>query len=312
MIYLIFSFAAALVGACLTAVLASPAIHPAFAPLFFLLYFVGMLLLLFVVGILAAPFLSKKRVPKKPNRFARFMLVEAYTIGLAFMRIHCHVTGREHLPPRGTSFLLVCNHLSNFDHMLMIVCLRHYPISFISKPENFRIPIIGRYLWNSGFLAIDRTSARNAVTTVNETARRIAECGMCYGVFPEGTRSRSGKLLPFHSGVFHAAARAKSPVLVLHIQGTERVFRNMPWRRTKVELEILDCIDSDFVATHTDAQISERAYDKMVACVHRLGGEVAERRPANADRPPLGSDPAGGGVPPTPAEHLPHESEKQS
>ena len=276
--YLLFSLIAAVAGAVLTAVFTYPAVHPAFSLLFFLAYFAGLLLLLFVVGILAAPLLSKKRVPRKPNRFARFMLVQAYTVGLAFMRIRCRVTGRELLPPHGTSFLLVCNHLSNFDHMLMIVKLRRYPISFISKPENFRIPIIGRYLWNSGFLAIDRSSARNAVTTVNETARRIAECGMCYGVFPEGTRSRTGKLLPFHSGVFHAACRAKSPVLVLHIQGTERVFRNMPWRATHVEMEILDCMDSEFVASHTDAQISDRAYDKMVACVRRLGGEVAERR----------------------------------
>ena len=276
--YLLFSLIVALAGAVVTAVLAYPALHPALSLLFFLAYFVGMLLLLFVVGILAAPFLPKKRVPKKPNRFARFMLVQAYSVGLAFMRIRCRVTGRELLPPRGTSFLLVCNHLSNFDHMLMIVKLRHYPISFISKPENFRIPIIGRYLWNSGFLAIDRSSARNAVTTVNETARRIAECGMCYGVFPEGTRSRTGKLLPFHSGVFHAACRAKSPVLVLHIRGTDRVFRNMPWRSTRVEMEILDRMDSDFVSSHTDAQISDRAYDKMVACVRRHGGEVAERR----------------------------------
>lgn len=325
--YLIFSLVTALVGAVLTALFAPP--HPAFAPLFFLLYFAAMLALLFVFGILAAPFLSKKRIPKKPNRFARFMLVEAYTIGLAFMRIRCRVTGRELLPPRGTSFLLVCNHLSNFDHMLMIVKLRHYPISFISKPENFRIPIIGRYLWNSGFLAIDRSSARNAVTTVNETARRIAECGMCYGVFPEGTRSRTGKLLPFHSGVFHSAARAKAPVLVLHIQGTDRVFHNMPWRPTRVEMEILDCIDSGFVSTHTDVQISERAYERMVACVHLHGGEVAERKPAKtvtaesstpgsiSSAAPLsapeesGTTPAVGGQT-VGAEHLPHESEKKS
>lgn len=275
--YLLFSLIAAVAGAVLTAIFVP--VHPGFAPLFFLLYFLGLLLCLFLTAILAAPLLSKKRIPKKPNRFARFMLIEAYTIGLAFMRIRCRVTGREWLPPRGQTFLLVCNHLSNFDHMLMIVKLHRYPISFISKPENFRIPIIGRYLWNSGFLSIDRSSARNAVTTVNETARRIAECGMCYGVFPEGTRSRTGKLLPFHSGVFHAAARAKAPVLVLHIRGTDRVFRNMPWRSTRVEMEILDCMDGAYVASHTDAEISDRAYADMVECVRRYGGEIAERRP---------------------------------
>lgn len=286
--YALVSLFLALVAAGLSAALL-PA-SPWFAPLYFLAYFLGLILLLFLVAILASPLLSKKRVPRKPNAFAHFVLVQAYTIALFVMRIRCRVTGTEHLPPKGTHFLIVCNHLSNFDHMLILVKLRKYPIAFISKPENFRISIVGRYLWNSGFLAIDRQSARNAVTTINETARRIEEGGMCYGVFPEGTRSRTGKLLPFHAGVFHTAARAKSPVLVLHVHGTNRVFSQMPWHATKVNLDILGTIPSDYVVTHTDAQVCDLARSLMVTCAEQYGDEVAVQK--KHPEPPTPAAPA--------------------
>ena len=272
--FFFFALFLSLAGAVATVVLTE--ISPWFAILLFLGYFAAMLLLLFLIAICGAPFLSKKKIPKKPNRFARFILVEVYAIALRVMRIHCRISGKEHLPPKGTRFLIVCNHLSNFDHMLMIVKLHRYPISFISKPENFSIPIVGRYLWNSGFLSIDRRSARNAVATINETARRIKENGMCYGVFPEGTRSRTGKLLAFHSGVFHSAARAGAPVLVAHIHGTDRVFRRYPWRATRVDMKILGLIDSDYVTHHTDSQVSELARGMMIACVKEYGGEYVD------------------------------------
>lgn len=232
--------------------------------LLFPAYFIGLYAAFFLFAILISPFFGKKKEPKRPNRFCRFLLVEAYTVALFFMQVHAKVEGMEKLPPKGTTFLVVCNHLSNYDHMLMLTKLRRFPIAFISKPENFRIPIVGRYLWNSGFLSIDRRSARNALTTVQKTADRIAHGGMCYGVFPEGTRSRTGKLLPFHSGVFLSATKAKAPILVIHVTGTDRITRRAPWRPTKVKMDILAYLDAAYVGSHTDAEISQDTYNMML------------------------------------------------
>jgi 1-acyl-sn-glycerol-3-phosphate acyltransferase len=259
---LLYLFPLLALGGAVATVLLTP-LHPAWGVALFVGYFVALYALFFLTAIVISPFFSKKKVPKKPNRICRFMLVEAYTAALFFMQVHAKVRGMEQLPPRGKTFLVVCNHLSNYDHMLMIVKLRRYPIAFISKPENFRIPVVGRYLWNSGFLSIDRRSARNAISTVNETARRISEGGMCYGVFPEGTRSRTGKLLPFHSGVFLSATKAKAPILVIHMTGTDRVARRAPWRPTRVKMDILSYLDADFTASHTDAEISTHTYELM-------------------------------------------------
>ncbi len=258
-IYLICS----LVGSVLTVWLTP--IHHGFGILLFAGYFVAQVMLFFIVGIVATPFLSKTKELRRPNRFARFMLIEAYYIAMRFMHIRVHVTGKEKLPKRGTTFLVVCNHLSNYDHMIMLIKLRRFPIAFISKPENFNLPFVGRYLYQSGFISIDRKNARNALGTVNETARRISRCGMCYGVFPEGTRSRNGQLLPFHSGVFMSATKAKAPVLIIHMDGTNHVPHHMTLKRTHVKMEILDFLPSEYVSTHSDKEICEHAYNLMLS-----------------------------------------------
>jgi 1-acyl-sn-glycerol-3-phosphate acyltransferase len=192
------------------------------------------------------------------------MLVEAYALWLFFMQVHCKVEGLEKLPPKGTTFLVVCNHLSNYDHMLMLVKLRRYPISFISKPENFEIPLVGRYLWHSGFLSIDRGSARNAIRTIGETAKRLEDGHMCYGVFPEGTRSRKGILLPFHSGVFLSAVKAKAPILVIHVENTQKINHRGPFLPTRVKMDVMAYLDSDYTRTHTDREMSEEIRAMML------------------------------------------------
>ena len=252
----------AVAGGLLTPYLAS--ISYWWSPLLILGYLLGLYILFFLCGILLAPFFSKKKLPKKPNPIARFILVEAYTLLLALMQVRCKVVGKEKLPKKGTTFLVVCNHLSNYDHMLMLVKLRRFPIAFISKPENFQIPIIGRYLWNSGFLSIDRGNARNAIRTIGETAKRLQDGHMCYGVFPEGTRSRKGTLLPFHSGVFLSAVKAKAPILVIHVENTQQINHRGPFLPTKVNFDIMAYLDSDYTRSHTDREMSDEIYAMML------------------------------------------------
>ncbi len=262
-------------------------LHHAFGILLFFGYYLALVVSFFVFAIIISPLFSKKKEIKRPNPFARFMLLEAYTFINFFAQVHVKVTGREKLPKRGTTFLVVSNHLSNFDHMIMLTKLRRFPIVFISKPENFNIFVVGRYLKHSGFLSIDRRSARNAITTINETAHRISECGMCYGVFPEGTRSRTGKLLPFHSGVFLSAKKADAPILVIHMDKTDRITRRAPWRPTRVRMDILEYLPAEYTMSHTDKEISEHAYELMLTT-----GQEPYRRPERAatEAPADGAD----------------------
>lgn len=94
--------------------------------------------------------------------------------------------------PKNERFLLVCNHRSKFDPILTWYVLRDYNLAFISKPENFR---------RCCFMAIDRENPRNALKTIHQAAELIKQNEVSVAVYPEGTRSKTCELLPFHNGI---------------------------------------------------------------------------------------------------------------
>jgi len=67
------------------------------------------------------------------------------------------------------------------------------------------------------------------------------------GIYPEGTRSKSGELLEFKEGAFLLAKRAGAPIVVMATHGTNQITRRMLLRRTRVDLNVLDVIDRDTV-----------------------------------------------------------------
>ncbi len=160
------------------------------------------------------------------------------------------------LLPKDRAFLIVGNHLSNLDPLVALAALRGFETAFVSKPENFKIPVVGTVMHNAAFLSIDRENPRNAVTTIKQAAQHITERRLCMGIYPEGTRNKSGEdLLPFHNGSFKIATTAKCPVAVMTVQYKKAAF---PYRKNAV-IRILEVLDADYiVANRTDA-ISERA-----------------------------------------------------
>ena len=171
-----------LVGAVVTVLVSG--IHPLWGiPLFFS-FLIAVDALFFLFAILVSLPVKKQDPPsaeKRPqSRFYRFLLLEAYGIALQFMRVRVTVTGKEHLPKPGETFLLVSNHLSNYDHMIMMVKLRRYRLAFVSKPENYDIPVIGKYLQQSAFLPIDRQNAKAPCPTAFSPKERAAGRGSCF------------------------------------------------------------------------------------------------------------------------------------
>ena len=169
---------------------------------------------------------------------------------LAVTRVSYELRGTEWLPEG--EFLLVSNHRSAFDPLATHAALRDRPFAFISKPENFKVPVYGRIIHRCCFLPIDRENPRNALKTINAAATRMKAHACSYGIYPEGTRTRTGKLLEFKPGAFKAAQKAHVPVVVVAAEGGEQVLKRAPLRSTTVTLTFLAVIDADTVkAKHT-------------------------------------------------------------
>ena len=218
-------------------------------------YILGVVFMWIALSIYAS-FYKKDKEYKKPSKIARFWLSQS----IAYINTHGFIKLKiiydEPLPRE--RFLLVCNHMSKFDPMIIAAKFNKYQISFISKPTNFKIPIGGHLMKASCYLSIDRYDKLKSLETMNEATRLISENLCSIGVFPEGTRHNSvDEFGPFHEGVFGIATKAKCPIVVTSILGSENIHTNFPKRSTKVKFEVLKVIYPEQYQGQTVKQISD-------------------------------------------------------
>jgi len=124
------------------------------------------------------------------------------------------VVGREHVPERAP-FLIASNHIDTWDPIAVGHAINR-PIAFFTKQELFRIPILRGLIRSLGSFALDRS---HASSTTLKTALNVlrSKGGWSLCIFPEGTRSRTGSLLPFKKGIGGIAAKTQLPVVPVGI-----------------------------------------------------------------------------------------------
>ncbi len=144
--------------------------------------------------------------------------------------------GLERLP--GGPCVLVCNHGSYLDGMLLVAALPQ-PFAFVAKNELQRQFIAGTYLTRLGALFVERFDAMRSVADATRLAEAAAQ-GRSLAVFPEGTFVARLGLLPFHLGGFLAAARAAVPVVPVMLRGSRAILPGNTWwpRRAEIDIEI--------------------------------------------------------------------------
>ncbi len=222
---------------------------------------VGFVLFCVILGFLLGLFTGRKKEYDTDSGFYRFVLNSMTGLVLFFTRAKIKVKGLS-LPEKGR-FLIVGNHRSNWDPIIAWYKFRKHRISYVSKPSNFKVPCYGRVVRRCCFLPIDRGSARNSVKTFDRCAELIKNDVVSFGIYPEGTRSKTLKLLRFHNGVFKIAQKAHVPIVVVCTVGTENIKNNFPWKRTKVILDVLEIIPADRVAEMTTAEIGAEVRQKL-------------------------------------------------
>ena len=219
---------------------------------------------LHVLFLFAVTVFVKAKERDKESRFYHHVFIYYLRLILFIFRIKVVTSGMDKLSEIKSGFLLVGNHRSDFDPIVTAVLLRNRNFAFISKPENFKIIVVREFLYKCLYTAIDRDNARNALKTINLTAERIKSGVMSYGVYPEGTRSKSKNMLSFHDGVFKIAQKAEAPVVVAGVTGTESVHKRAPWRRTVVYFNVLDVISAETVKALSSHELADLAREKLI------------------------------------------------
>jgi 1-acyl-sn-glycerol-3-phosphate acyltransferase len=137
--------------------------------------------------------------------------------------VRVEVVGADKVDP-ARRYVVTSNHLSMFDIPLL---LRELPLHgrFFAKKEVFKVPLVAQAMRTVGIIEIDRAKGVSSRQAINRGVRVAAERGYSLLVYPEGTRSTEGVLLPFHKGAFRIAIDTGLPLLPVVIEGTERVSR---------------------------------------------------------------------------------------
>ncbi|MFO0727488.1 MAG: lysophospholipid acyltransferase family protein [Myxococcota bacterium] len=144
-----------------------------------------------------------------------FSSLWAATYAVIYPGWRVKVTGRQHIAPQ-KAYVLVANHTSIADVVLLFCLFRQF--KWVSKTSVFRVPFLGWNMWLSRYVPLLRGD-KESVKRMLEDCRRWLSRGMSILMFPEGTRSKDGVLLPFKPGAFSLASELGVPVIPIAIHG---------------------------------------------------------------------------------------------
>lgn len=170
--------------------------------------------------------------------------------------------------------IFMSNHQSNYDIPVLLSAL---PAQFrwLAKAELFKIPIFGSSMRGAGAISIDRSNRKSAFASLNLAAKMIRS-GTSVMIFPEGTRSSDGQLLPFKKGGFMLAVDAGVPIVPIVIAGTHEVMPKgrLLIRRRKVHIDVCPVIQSSDYTRKTKDDLMAHVRGAMLEkhCASEKGG----------------------------------------
>lgn len=232
-------------------------------PVLLVSFYLAVTILMFLVLFLVGHFVDQTKPVKNNAPLARWMMRQMCIYLNHHAGVRLHTCGTETVPSDGR-FLLVGNHTSMFDPIITVQALKQYDFSFVSKPENFKIPICGGFVHLCQFLPLDRENPRNAIKTMRAASRLISEGLATVGIYPEGTRNKTGEeLQPFHHGALKIAKMSDCPIVVVTTHNVRLIAKNFPFKKTDVYFRVEGVLDTEYIRANTTDVISNRIIAMM-------------------------------------------------
>lgn len=162
------------------------------------------------------PILDPKHSPRRRIKHALFLMARSIVLPVLHLTLRLRVTGRENVPRSGGG-IVIANHLGWFDPPIIdAACPR--PILFMAKEEFMGYPVLRWFARQSGAFPVKRgTPDRKAL----HHAQKLIQEGMLVGMFPEGTRSKTGALQRAFTGASLVVARSDALIIPVATVGTE-------------------------------------------------------------------------------------------
>jgi 1-acyl-sn-glycerol-3-phosphate acyltransferase len=193
--------------------------------------------------------------------------------GLAMVGVRVEVSGIERLDPNQT-YIFTPNHQSLIEVPLFVTYLGRNP-AYLGKKEVFKYPVFGYGIRLIGVVPVDRSNSPAAVESAKLATENLRH-GKSYVVYPEGTRSRDGHLLPFKKGAFMMAIDAGVPVVPVTVSGATKI---MPKAQVKVfpstvRITIHEPISTAGYSKQNVVELMERTKAKIFSALDNAEAEL--------------------------------------
>ncbi len=189
----------------------------------------------------------------------------AMRLSRRILGIRLDVRGLENVD-RGRPFIFMANHLSFLDGPLLFILIPH-SVRVIIKKGVGRIPVVGLGMRFVGFLTVDRKGARKGKARIELAARMMRERSYSFLIFPEGTRSRDGRLGAFRRGGFFLALESGAPIVPVAIRGTYEMMPRGRWYvgKGRVRVDFLAPVSSEGTSVETMPDLMEKVRSAIAA-----------------------------------------------
>jgi len=168
-----------------------------------------------IAGIIGIPYSFLKRDIGLLYQVAMWIV----KTGVRMAGIRVEVSGLENVPV-GRSCIFMSNHVSNLDPTVLMPAVPSR-CSVLLKKELMSIPILGTAMRMAKFVPVERGGKRDAAQASVKAAAEALQSGLSIVVFPEGTRSRNGRLSTFKKGPFFLAQQTLAPIVPIALSGTQ-------------------------------------------------------------------------------------------
>jgi 1-acyl-sn-glycerol-3-phosphate acyltransferase len=231
--------------------------------------------------LLASALVVMLAVLRAPRRFIDQCYTGFADLGVWVGGTRLHTEGLEHLRP-GASYVVVANHESDWDPVVLFAALRMLSMRAVVKDEMMRVPLLGRALALTGNVRVTRAQSGGDIERLRATMReRPPDVSILF--YAEGTRSRDGSLRPFKKGPFVTAIASGLPILPVATAGTYRIWPpvTVQLRRGPVAVCVGEPIDTAGLGPDDRDALRERCF----TAVQQLRATARQRLRAGGVEP---------------------------
>ena len=207
----------------------------------------------------------KKERTKQSKYYRKVLLFYNYFLFDLF-NMKIEYSGLEKLK-RGEKYMVISNHRSNLDSLLIDTYLKEFGLVFVAKKSLFKIPFVRRIIHGCNYIYLDRGDIKQECRAIKKGINILNDSNdpCSVGVFPEGTRTinKDYTLGEFKPGCFNLAIKSKSKIVLSCTRYTDLVNKGLLFKRHKVFYDIIGIIDYEEYKDMNTIELSKFCHDKI-------------------------------------------------